>query len=186
MKALRTSESTPISADILTSDLLHQPGQIAMTMAPGKQDEEADFLWHRDLQVDLKRLRTYYGVKRLVCLLEAEELCALGIPELFTEAEALGISTEHLPIADDSLPKSIAAFSALVHKLVNAVRSGETVLIHCKGGRGRTGMMAAACLVQLDYSPQDAIATVQQVRSGALSSAKQRDFIRQFKDSLNS
>ncbi len=47
-------------------------------------------------------------------------------------------------------------------------------------------MMAAACLVQLDYSPQDAIATVQQVRSGALSSAKQRDFIRQFKDSLNS
>ena len=73
-----------------------------------------------------------------------------------------------------------------MNKLVNAVRSGETVLIHCKGGRGRTGMMAAACLVQLDYSPQDAIATVQQVRSGALSSAKQRDFIHQFKDSLNS
>ena len=94
MKAIGTSESTPISADILTSDLLHQPGQIAMTMAPGKQDEEADFLWHRDLQVDLKRLRTYYGVKRLVCLLETEELCALGIPELFAEAEALGISIE--------------------------------------------------------------------------------------------
>ena len=186
MKAIRTSESTPILADILTSDLLHQPGQIGMTMAPGKQDEEANLLWNRHLQADLERLRTYYDVERLVCLLEAEELRNLGIPDLLAEAKAFGMTTEHLPIADDSLPDSMTAFSALVNKLVNAVRSGETVLIHCKGGRGRTGMLAAACLVQLDYPPEDAIATVQQVRSGALSSGMQRDFIRQFHDTINS
>ena len=41
-------------------------------------------------------------------------------------------------------------------------------------------MLAAACLVQLGYSPEDAIATVRQVRSGALSSEMQRNFVHQF------
>lgn len=173
----------PISVDFLTRDLLQQPGQIGMTMAPGKQDEEAEVLWNRNLQDDLERLREHYGVERLVCLLAAEELHCLGIPDLLSEAEAYGITPEHLPIPDDGLPESLEAFSALVNKLINVVSSGETVLIHCKGGRGRTGMLAAACLVQLGFSPEDAIALVRQVRSGALSSAMQRDFVHQFQQS---
>ncbi len=162
MKALETSESKPISVDILTSDLLQQPGQIGMTIAPGRQGSEADVLWNRNLQADLQRLRTHYDVERLVCLLEAEELHALGIPDLLAEAEANGLTPEHLPIPDDGLPDSIAAFSALVNKLVKAVRFGETILIHCKGGRGRTGMLAAACLVELGYSSKVVIANYNQ------------------------
>ena len=186
MKTIKTSESTPIVADILTSELLHQPGQICLTMAPGKKDKEAEFLWNRNLQTDLKRLRNHYGVERLTCLLEDEELCELGILSLLTAVEAFGMTTEHLPIPDDGLPDSIAEFADLVKRLVNAVSAGETILIHCKGGRGRTGMLAAACLVQLNYSPEDAIATVQRVRSGALSTARQQDFVYQFKDFLSS
>ena len=185
MKTLKTSESTPISVDFLTSELLHQPGQIGMTMAPGKQDEEPDVLWNRNLQADLERLREHYGVERLVCLLADEELDHLKIANLLTEVEAYDIIAEHLPIPDDGLPESITVFSELVKKLVNGVSSGETILIHCKGGRGRTGMLAAACLVQLGYSPEDAIATVRQVRFGALSSEMQRDFVHQFQQLRN-
>ena len=180
MKTIKTSESTPICVDFLTSELLQQPGQIGLTMAPGKQDEEINVIWNRNLQDDLERLKEHYGVKRLVCLLAAEELNHLGIPNLLSEAQAHGITSEYLPIPDDGLPESLEAFLTLVNKLINAVSSGETILIHCKGGRGRTGMLAAACLVELGFSPEDAIASVRQVRSGALTSATQRDFIHNF------
>jgi protein-tyrosine phosphatase len=138
MKPVFTSASSPIEVDILTADLLQQPGQIAMTMAPGKQDEEKEMIWSRDLQADLERLREQFGINRLVCLLEEEELQHLGIPDLLTEAEARGVTTEHLPIPDEGLPDSMAAFAALVDRVVTALSGGETVLIHCKGGRGRT------------------------------------------------
>lgn len=180
MKPVFTSASCPIEVDVLTADLLQQPGQIAMAMAPGKQDEEQEIIWNRDLLADLERLREQFGINRLVCLLEEEELQHLGIPDLLTEAGNRGIATEHLPIPDEGLPDSMAAFAALVDRVVTALSAGETVLIHCKGGRGRTGMLAAACLVRLGYSPQEAISIVQQVRSGALSTAIKRDYVVQF------
>lgn len=180
MKPLETSKSMPLSVDFLTSALLQQPGQLGLTMAPGKKDEEAEISWNRNLQDDLVRLRDHYGVVRLVCLLAPEELDELEIPNLLTEAEAYGLIPEHLPIPDDGLPESLVAFSMLVNKLIQAVSSGETVLIHCKGGRGRTGMLAASCLVRLGFSPEEAISSVRQVRSGSLTSARQRDFVHNF------
>jgi protein-tyrosine phosphatase len=180
MKPVFTSEFYPIEVDVLTADLLQQPGQIVMTMAPGKQDEEKEMIWSRDLQADLEQLQELFGINRLVCLLEEEELKHLGIPDLLTEVEARGVATDHLPIPDEGLPDSMEAFTALVDRVVTALSVGETVLIHCKGGRGRTGMLAAACLVKLGYSPEDAISTVRQVRSGALSTAMKRDYVVQF------
>lgn len=181
-----TSLSSAIKVDILTSESLMQPGQLAMTMAPGKQDEENHVIWERDLQVDLDRLREYYGVDRLVCLLEKEELEHLRIPQLLSEAKARGMATEHLPIPDEGLPASMADFSALVDTVVNAISAGETVLIHCKGGQGRTGMLGAACLVRLGYTPEEAIATIRQVRTGALSVAIKREYVHQFHTTQNS
>ena len=180
MKPTRTSASDPITVDFLTSDRLQQPGQIGMTMAPGKQDEEAEVIWQRDLQADLGRLREHYSIDRLVCLLETDELGYLGIPNLLTEAEAFGITTAHLPIPDEGLPESRVVFSTLVNQVVEAVKAGETVLIHCKGGRGRTGLLAASSLVQLGETPEAAIAAVREVRSGALAVALKRDYVYEF------
>lgn len=179
-KPIHTSQSSPLEAAILTREGLMQPGQIMMTMAPGKQDEEADVIWQRDLPTDLERLREHYRVDRLVCLLEEAEMQHLGIADLLNEAQARGITTEHLPIPDEGLPDSLDEFAALVETVVTAIAAGETVLIHCKGGRGRTGMLAAACLVKLGCTPAEAIAAVRQVRTGALSTAMKRDYVHQF------
>jgi protein-tyrosine phosphatase len=186
VKPTYTSLSSPIEVDILTSEGLMQPGQLAMTMAPGKQDEEDHIIWKRDLQADLDRLREHYGVDRLVCLLEKEELEQLKIPDLLAEANTRGMMTEHLPLPDDGLPASMEKFSVLVDTVVNAIATGETVLIHCKGGQGRTGMLAAACLVRLGYTPEAAIATIRQVRAGALSAAIKREYVHQFHTARNS
>ena len=180
MKPTHTSATLPLAVDFFPADGPQRPGQIGLTMAPGRQDEDRQTRWQRDLQADLARLKTHYGVDRLVCLLGAEELAGLGIATLLAEAEALGLATENLPIVDDDLPNSLEAFTALVDRILAATAAGETVVVHCRGGTGRTGTVVAACLVRLGYSAEDAIATVQQVRSGALGVAAQREFIHRF------
>ncbi len=97
------------------------------------------------MQADLARLKTHYGVDQLVCLLEAEELEQLGISTLLAEANALGLTTENLPIVDDELPTSLEGFTALVDRILVATAAGETVAVHCRGGTGRTGTVVAAC-----------------------------------------
>ncbi|MFQ4139945.1 dual specificity protein phosphatase family protein [Nodosilinea sp. PGN35] len=180
MKPTYTSESLPLAVDFLPPDRLPLPGQIGFAIAPGRQDEDSKAIWQRDLQADLTRLKDHYRVDRLVCLLGADERAGLGIATLLDDATALGIATENLPIVDDELPTSLEAFTALVDRIVAATAAGETVVVHCRGGGGRTGTVVAACLVKLGYSAEDAIAAVQQARSGALGVAAQRDFIHRF------
>lgn len=180
MKPIYTSATHPIELAFLTSDMLKQPGRIALSVAPGKRDEESEQIWQRDLRTDLDRLQSEYSIDRWVCLLEAAELQQLEIPDLLTKVEDRGIRPAHLPIPDEGLPESMEAFSAVVGEVVKAVSVGETVLIHCKGGRGRTGLLAAAVLVQLGYPPDAAISLVRQVRAGALSVALKQDYVYRF------
>jgi protein-tyrosine phosphatase len=151
-----------------------------MSMAPGKHDQDGEVLWQRDLQADLDRLRTQYGIDRLVCLLEVDELEQLNIPDLLGQTRAHGIAAEHFPVPDDGLPDSMESFTALVDRVTAAVKSGETVLIHCKGGQGRTGMLTAAILVELGATSENAIALVRQSRTGALSTEIKRSYVHRF------
>ncbi|PSN13084.1 protein phosphatase [filamentous cyanobacterium CCT1] len=180
MKSIYTSKNLPVGVDFLPSDRLTQPGRLGLTIAPGRNDEDSKAIWQRDLQADLTRLKDHYGVDRLVCLLDVAERTELGIPTLLEDAENLGIATETLPIVDDSLPTDLGQFTALVDRILAFTGVGETVVVHCRGGGGRTGTVVAACLVKLGYSAEDAIATVQNARVGALSVAAQRDFIHRF------
>ncbi len=169
MKPVKTSANSPIVVDFMESDVIRAPGRIGMTIAPGKQDEDSEAVWKRDLEIDLKRLKNELGVDQLVCLLEEEEMSQLGIPNLFEQANQLGIQTTHFPVDDNGKPESMEQFKQVVSAATAALAKGETVLIHCKGGKGRTGMLAAACLVEQGYAPEEAIDTVKQYREGALT-----------------
>lgn len=169
MKPVKTSVDDPIAVDFMESDVIRAPGRIGMTIAPGKQDEDSGAIWKRDLDTDLTRLKNELGVSKLVCLLEEEEMSQLGIPDLFQKANQLGIETAHFPVDDNGKPDSMETFKQTVSFATAALEKGDTVLIHCKGGRGRTGMLAAACLVEQGYAPDAAIDTVKQYREGALT-----------------
>ncbi|NEQ52712.1 MAG: phosphatase [Leptolyngbya sp. SIO3F4] len=169
MKPVKTSVDDPIAVDFMESDVIRAPGRIGMTMAPGKQDEDSEAIWKRDLDTDLARLKDELGVSQLVCLLEDEEMSELGIPDLLQKTNQLGIETTHFPVDDNGKPDSMDRFKQVVSSATAALEKGNTVLIHCKGGKGRTGMLAAACLVAQGYSPEEAINTVKQYRDGALT-----------------
>jgi ADP-ribosyl-[dinitrogen reductase] hydrolase len=57
--------------------------------------------------------------------------------------------------------------------LRQVVRSGGRVLLHCRGGLGRAGTIAARLLVELGMEPGKAVQAVRHVRPGAIETIEQ-------------
>lgn len=177
---LSTSESHPIHVDFLAPEDLALQGLLGLTIAPGKQNVGMKFLWQRDLLQDLDRLRHHYAVDVLVSLIEEPELAQLKIPRLFTEVQNRGMRSLWFPIPDFGIPASVPALQALVQMILAAVGQGQTVVVHCKGGLGRSGLVIASCLTTLGYSAEEAFLRVRKARPGSVETREQEEFVAQF------
>jgi len=177
---IRTSETDPLQ--IATLEVGDQGGAIGVTFAPGKKQATAmTGKWNRDLEADLRAIRAW-GAGHLVTLLESHEFVELGVLRLAERAEATGLSWYGLPVKDGSAPDSrfLEPWKWLGPQFVQALRKGERIVVHCKGGLGRAG--TAACLLLLDSATvtgaDEAIARVRAVRPGAIETLEQENFLR--------
>jgi len=154
-------------------------GRIGMTIAPGKK---ADGWWDRDLDTDLIRLREKYSCDVLVSLMEDDEYRWLQIEDLFERAPTRGIAVLRFPIEDAHPPRDgeMPEFLELIGQILDAARAGQTVVIHCRGGLGRTGTVAAACLVALGHAPGEAIERVRAARAGAVETVAQERWVKAY------
>ena len=112
----------------------------------------------------------------MVTLVEDHELVSLKVQHLGTEVQTRNMTWHHLPIRDVSVP--CAQFEAQWHERGEALRSllrhGFKVLVHCKGGLGRAGTIAARLLAELGTDPTNALVMVRKVRPGAIETEAQR------------
>jgi protein-tyrosine phosphatase len=149
------------------------PGRLGMTICPGRRDRD------RNLEADLGRLRDE-GVDRLLCLSTDAELDWAGVPELGTRAEAFGLNYRWLPVPDQGTCTLSEAVD-LVGWIRDGLKRGESVVVTCMGGLGRSGMIAACTLVDGGVSPTDAIAFVRATRGPrALETSAQEEFVSRF------
>jgi protein-tyrosine phosphatase len=174
----RTSHSHPLRIAPVRASDAH--GRIGITFCPGKQDPAAHTgAWARDLAVDLDAIAAW-GARLVLTLVEPAELVALKVPALGAQVEARGMAWRHLPIADFSTPT--AAFEAawvVEGAVIRALlREGADVVVHCKGGLGRAGMIAARLLVELGMAPEQAIGLVRGARPGAIETPAQLAVVR--------
>ena len=51
------------------------------------------------------------------------------------------------------------------------------MLVHCKGGQGRAGTIAARLLIDCGWTPADALAVVRATREGAVENRMQENFV---------
>jgi protein-tyrosine phosphatase len=175
---IRTSSSHPIYVDWLDA-----PAKVGMTLAPGVRDSStAGFRWERDLDADLAQLREL-GATALVCLLEDHELDLYGISELVPKAETLGLRVLRLPIRDGGVPRSFEEVDNLLDEMQALESSGGRLVIHCRGGLGRTGTIAGCYLVRHGQTWSDALAMLHRVRSNRCpENPRQEAFIQQYAD----
>ena len=91
------------------------------------------------------------------------------------KAEKLGFIIYSIPIKDLSAP-TISDFMLFFNKLHNSLERGK-VLIHCQGGKGRTGTFAAAYWIKKGLSAKEAIKKVRKNQPEAIETNAQEDIL---------
>ena len=121
-----------------------------------------------------------WGARLVLTLMEPEEFTALKVPSLGEEVQRRGMEWRHMPIADFSVPTEAfeQQWIAQGHEIRELLRGGDNVLVHCKGGLGRAGMMGARLLVELGMEPEEAIRYVRLKRKGAIETSSQLAVVR--------
>jgi protein-tyrosine phosphatase len=171
---MKTSFSDPLHiATVSAPDL---SGVIGMTLCPGKKDPGRG--WDRDLDIDLDAIHGW-GAEIVVTLVEDYEFDLLDVRELPHGVQRRGMTWVHLPIRDVSIPdaKFEAAWATAGPELRDCLQRGGWILVHCRGGLGRTGTIAARLLVELGMDAQDAIDAVRRVRPGAIETREQTLYV---------
>ncbi|WP_082478987.1 ADP-ribosylglycohydrolase family protein [Methylobacterium sp. Leaf102] len=154
-------------------------GRLGITIAPGKRQPHGFFGPHeRDLGVDLDAVAAW-DAAAVVTLMEAHELARVGIAEIGTEVRRRHMEWHHVPIVDVSVPDAAfeAAWPALSGRLRSLITRGARVLVHCRGGLGRSGMLVARLLAEDGMDPREAIDAVRTVRPGAIETPAQEHWV---------
>jgi len=165
--------SLKLWVDWLPQSTLGGQGRCGLTICPGRADRG------RELAQDLDDLVSA-GTTRVVALLSAAEMEWAGVSQLGREVRARGMKFEHLPIQDQDCPE-LAEAQELCALLRAAIDQGEVVVLHCMGGLGRSGLIAASLLVDAGLSASAAISEVREARDPrAVETQKQEDFVSRY------
>lgn len=104
-----------------------------------------------------------------------------SVPDLFDLYYDAGIRVMHYPIRDLGVPKSQESLDRLVNGILHLLSNRKNVLIHCFGGKGRTGLVAAALLIKSKkLTAQQAIAYIRSVRPGSIETPQQERFLQAY------
>jgi len=104
------------------------------------------------------------GAKVIVSLLEKDEIRELGLEREATFCTKHGITFLHFPIPDRSIPdqeKNLHIFIGQVKEMIN---QGDSTVIHCRMGIGRSSIIAGCLMVQDGYKPDNVFSHISKVR----------------------
>ncbi len=131
-----------------------------------------------DLATSIEQLKNA-GTTTVVTALSNAEMEEAGVAVLPAEVETAGLAWFHLPIEDDQAPGGDfdAKWQAAVGNLKTRVAAGEKIAMHCMGGSGRTGLLAAHLLLDLGWDLDKIKTEVQALRPGAFTKPLQIAYI---------
>lgn len=139
-------------------------GRLALCRLPGRAG---------DLAGDVEAIAGW-GPALVLSLTEREEAAAYGASALGDHLTSLGIRHIWFPIRDFGAPEAgDTHWPMLATELHGVLDRGEGLLLHCLGGKGRSGMIAMRLLVERGLAPVDALAQVRAARAGAIETAEQ-------------
>ncbi|UPK69513.1 dual specificity protein phosphatase family protein [Chitinophaga filiformis] len=104
------------------------------------------------------------GVKVIVSLLEKDEILELDLqrqPAICAKHEILYL---HFPIPDRSIPSQDKQLHHFIRQVQERIALGESTVIHCRMGIGRSSIIAGYLMVQDGYKPDEVFSYIGKVR----------------------
>ena len=173
----KTSDTHPLIINYVQVPYVN--GTIGMTFCPGKKGQGFySGAWNRDLGKDLSAIIDW-SADALVSLVEDHEFDLLKVSDFKDQAQRSPFQWFHLPIVDVSVPceKFEREWAHAGNEIRGILARGGKVVFHCRGGLGRTGLLAARLLVEFGLEPEEAIAQVRGARPGAIETKEQEQYI---------
>lgn len=135
-------------------------GILALCPAPGSGGNYKE---------DLRLIRDWRP-SIVITLTTRVEHVILGIETLGTDIQSLGSRWFHMPVEDYQVPTGETEdrwpdVSTLARR---ALAGGGRVLVHCKGGCGRSGMAALRLMIDSGEAPALALARLRAIRPCAI------------------
>jgi len=147
------------------------PGKLAVAARPRGGD------WLKDDVASWKRAH----VNVVLSLLTPDEETNLDLLHEAAEVRTQGIDFISFPIPDRQIPKSEAKWGEILDRVTHTLSTGRNVLVHCRQGIGRSGLVAACLLVKRGISPGAAIESVSAARGVPIpETGEQRDWIEHY------
>lgn len=104
------------------------------------------------------------GVDVVVSLLEPREEAELALSREAGSSAASGLEYRSFPIQDLGVPGDFESVGELTSEIVNALRAGKNVAVHCRQSIGRSGLIAAAVLISDGQDDEAAVQNVGRAR----------------------
>ncbi|MBY6135958.1 dual specificity protein phosphatase family protein [Nocardioides marinus] len=108
---------------------------------------------------------------------EAEQVAAGGV-RLGADLQSMACRWIHLPVADFDTPSRRVALKwpTTSRKARRALAGGGRVLVHCKGGCGRSGMAVLRLMIEAGELPAQALARLRSLRPCAVETQAQMEW----------
>lgn len=151
------------------------PGKLALAARPRGGEWLGDEIssWRRE------RVDTVFS------LLTPGEEADLDVSEEASLVKARGMHFHSFPIPDRQVPGSERQFAAALENLDAELAAGRNVVLHCRQGIGRTGLVAACLLVTKGISPEVAVGQLTAARGVPVpETEEQRIWIDRFANSF--
>jgi predicted protein tyrosine phosphatase len=130
-----------------------------------------------DYAADLVHLREWQPAL-VISLTTRVEMIETGSDTLGQDMQERGARWVHLPIADFGTPDH--GVNARWHEVsamaLRALAGGGRVLVHCKGGCGRSGMIALRLMIEAGEAAEPALARLRALRPCAIETEAQMDW----------
>ena len=144
------------------------PGKLALAARPRGGE------WLHDELASWQRA----GVNTVFSLLTPEEERDLDLTHEGRETKGHGMTFRAFPIPDRKVPDSETRLTKALEKLDRELASGRNVVLHCRQGIGRTGLVAACLLVTKGLETKTAIKRLSAARGTSVpETGEQRQWI---------
>ncbi|KAK9534022.1 hypothetical protein VZT92_009097 [Zoarces viviparus] len=137
----------------------------------------------RSLDRDVEELQNQ-GVQEVFVFCTRGELSKYRVSSLLEVYRQRGFTVHHAPFSDGDAPE-LEQCCQILEELRLSLENNRRTVIHCYGGLGRSGLIAACLLLQLSHTmtANKAIEILREHRGGgAIQTVKQYNFLHEFRE----